>query len=330
MAENAGLDPYKKALERMTIEPFGDVIDESEKKKLSGTQKWADARMKILEKLQHDEYELARKGNVEKLKLDDLLDKQRGERLNLEAENDRKVWEYKLDNAKTFTSQLDTVFLNLNEARGGHDKTLFLLHKAAAIATIIIDTSKGVMTAMGEHNWPMAALITAMGASQIAIVSAQTLARGGLVQGYSPSKTADNIPLKGTAGEFMQPVDSVEYYGTQIYEAMRQKLIPRELFSGLALQLIPKELFSGLVLPSAPGPSGENLQAGGLVGVPGPSGENLQAGRLAGTTGKSEFTFINITDPRELDRYLATPAGKDAILNVISSRAQSVRRVIRG
>jgi len=59
-------------------------------------------------------------------------------------------------------------------------------------------------------------------------------ATGGPIPGSSPTKTADNIPIWATAGEFMQPVDSVEYYGTNVMEAMRKRLIPKEMFQGLA------------------------------------------------------------------------------------------------
>jgi len=158
------------------------------------------------------------------------------------------------------------------------------------------------MTALGQGGmgWPMALLIAAEGAAQMAVASSATMARGGLVPGYSPSKTADNIPLRGTAGEFMHPVDSVNYYGTQIHEAMRQQLIPRELFAGLNL-------------PGAPAPSGGSLAGGGLVGG----------------TGNTEFTILSYVDPQDLLRALATPAGKDAVFNVLSSSPVRARRVLR-
>jgi len=300
-------DAYSKALGRIATDPFGkDITAESEKKSNIGTQKWADNRMAILRRVHADEQkELANHSktilNYEK-KRDDLIEKHHGEVLKLSIENDRKLWETKFQNAKTYSDKLGNIFSGLYELTGKHNKSLFLLTKAASLASIAMNTAQGIMAALapGALGWPMAILIAAEGAVQMALASAQTLAGGGLVQGYSPTKTADNIPLAGTAGEFMQPVDSVDYYGTQVHEAMRQKLIPREIFSGLTL-------------PGAPGPSGGNLQAGGLVG----------------DAGKSEFTFVNLTDPRELDRYLATPAGKDAIINVLSSRSQTVRRLLR-
>jgi len=261
-----------------------DAISRSEDQSLLNTQKWVEAYLELLKKGQETAAKNRKKSAEE------------------DAETDRKLWETKFTNAEKYSTLLGDVFSGLYELTGKHNKSLFLLTKAASLASIAMNTAQGIMAALapGALGWPMAILIAAEGAVQMALASAQTLAGGGLVQGYSPTKTADNIPLAGTAGEFMQPVDSVDYYGTQVHEAMRQKLIPREIFSGLTL-------------PGAPGPSGGNLQAGGLVG----------------DAGKSEFTFVNLTDPRELDRYLATPAGKDAIINVLSSRSQTVRRLLR-
>lgn len=61
----------------------------------------------------------------------------------------------------------------------------------------------------------------------------QTFATGGPVGGFSPSKTADNIPAWLTAREFVHPVDSVDYYGLDVMELMRRRAIPREFFSML-------------------------------------------------------------------------------------------------
>jgi TP901 family phage tail tape measure protein len=58
-------------------------------------------------------------------------------------------------------------------------------------------------------------------------------AQGGPIGGWSPTPTADNIPLWGTAGEYMQPVASVDYYGLGFMEALRTRSIPRDAL-GLA------------------------------------------------------------------------------------------------
>jgi hypothetical protein len=129
------------------------------------------------------------------------------------------------------------------------------------------------------------------------------LADGGKIPGYSPSATADNIPILATAGEWMQPVASVQYYGAQVMEALRQRLIPRELFTNLRL-------------PSYRPAMSYALASGGAV----PASASGSGGGI---------TMINVTDPRDIDRYLASADGHNAILNVLSSRAPAVKRILK-
>jgi hypothetical protein len=66
------------------------------------------------------------------------------------------------------------------------------------------------------------------------------LATGGQVGGYSPSKTADNIPAWLTAREWVHPVDSVDYYGPQIMTAIQKKEVPREVLATFATGALGK------------------------------------------------------------------------------------------
>lgn len=43
---------------------------------------------------------------------------------------------------------------------------------------------------------------------------------------------------------------------------------------------------------------------------------------------KTELTIINVVDSRQLDHYLASSAGQNAVLNVIGSRAGEIRRIL--
>lgn len=61
------------------------------------------------------------------------------------------------------------------------------------------------------------------------------LAGGGPVPGQSPHPKADNVPIWATAGEFMQPVSTVNYYGVDVMEALRRQLIPRRFFTAIGL-----------------------------------------------------------------------------------------------
>lgn len=59
-------------------------------------------------------------------------------------------------------------------------------------------------------------------------------AMGGEIPGTSPHKRADNVLIRATAGEFMHEVDTVDYYGVGMMDAINKRLIPREaLMAGL-------------------------------------------------------------------------------------------------
>ena len=62
----------------------------------------------------------------------------------------------------------------------------------------------------------------------------QLKAEGGRIEGYSPHPKADDQLVWATAGEFMHPVDAVNYYGVDAMEALRKKKIPKELINGYA------------------------------------------------------------------------------------------------
>lgn len=76
------------------------------------------------------------------------------------------------------------------------------------------------------------AIVSALGLDaklNIPTVSPAKLAAGGKVPGYSPHDRADNIPAMLTAGEFVQPVDAVDYYGPEFMDLLRKRKIPREM-----------------------------------------------------------------------------------------------------
>jgi hypothetical protein len=107
------------------------------------------------------------------------------------------------------------------------------------------------------------------------------LAMGGRVWGNSPTKTADNIPAWLTAGEYVHPVDTVDYYGADFMELLRRRAIPREMLPGFAtggqatwtqLDALRARLFPGSVLTSGYRPGANDYHGMGMaidIGVPG-------------------------------------------------------------
>lgn len=138
------------------------------------------------------------------------------------------------------------------------------------------------------------------------------MAEGGMVPGISPHPKADNIPINATAKEFVHPVDAVKYYGLNFMEGIRQKLIPRELFSGVRIPSI------SIRRPRF------NFAEGGEV---------TTVKEATVTTSKQteyapEINILNIPDPSLVESYLATPEGHNMIVNVISEKSDTIRRVL--
>ena len=242
--------------------------------------------------------------------LRDIYRMQQLEKEKLLADQERRIRESQLENARTIAGGMADIFDNLYELTGKKHKEFFYLAKAAALAEAIVNTAQGITKALAQGGiWGpvMAGVVAAAGAVQIATITAQRLASGGKIQGSSPSDKADNIPIMATAGEYMQPVKTVQYYGQQVMEAMRKRMIPREIFAGLTLP--------GFTIPQP----AHAFAGGGPVSAQASERRDIQP----------DINIINVTDPRDLDQYLASSAGQDAVVNVISSRAATIRRVLR-
>ena len=64
-------------------------------------------------------------------------------------------------------------------------------------------------------------------------VGAAPYAEGGRIPGTSPSPKADDVLIRATRGEFMQPVAAVNYYGAEMMESIRTLQFPRYAEGGM-------------------------------------------------------------------------------------------------
>jgi hypothetical protein len=233
---------------------------------------------------------------------------QNAELIALKKKQNREYQEYMLTNEAEVAGGMANIFGDMYELSGRKAKEFFYLQKAFSIAEAIINAQLAASKALAQGGmWaiPLAAIIYAQAMTRVALIAAQRpgMAKGGLIPGVSSSPTADDILIRATRGEFVQPVDVVQYYGRQAMEALRLKLVPRELFAGLQFRMnipaVPQTAFAG----------------GGFV-TSGASG------------GTRPINIVNIIDPHEIDRYLASPDGQNAVLNVLSSRALAARRIL--
>lgn len=125
------------------------------------------------------------------------------------TEIQKQEFDKQLSTAGSFASATGNLAANLNEllvAQGKEkNKELFAIEKAAGIATAIVNTATAATQALEVPPPPvgiaLAGIITAAGLAQVAIISQQQLAAGGLV-------TAPTSALVGEAGpEAVIPIE---------------------------------------------------------------------------------------------------------------------------
>ena len=75
------------------------------------------------------------------------------------------------------------------------------------------------------------------------------------------------------------------------------------------------------------------LHKGGLASNEVPAilekGEGVFTQEQMASMGKQEISIVNVVDSRQMDAYLATPRGKQSILNVIGTSQSTVKRMLR-
>jgi hypothetical protein len=266
----------------------------------------------------------------------------RAQQLELDKQNaDQRlaVQHAVLQGVKSTLGIMQQGFADAYEASGRSIKEFFYLQKAASIANTVIATYESAVSAykamagipiVGPGLGAIAAgAAVAAGMAKVAVIANQSLAEGGevlpigkkriklqdggTVPGYSPSSKADNIPINATAGEYMQPVSAVQYYGVKAMEVIKRKMVPREVLAAYAgnLRYVPP-----------PNPTG-SFAAGGSVAA-GPSAAQTAE---KGGSGR-DINVVNVIDPMLMDQYVSTTHGQENILNVLSANAFAVKQIV--
>jgi hypothetical protein len=199
---------------------------------------------------------------------------------------------------------------------GNKSKELFIAQKAVSVALTLIKTYEAAQSAYATGNKisptlgaVMAGIAVAQGLARVAIIRQQTLAAGGMVEGHSPHSAADNIQIAATAGEFVHPVKTVQYYGTGVMEAMRQRAIDRGVLASAAL-------------PGPPPSRRFAFQSGGQIA------RGTRIATEAAQQTRQPINITNIVDKEQIDQHLATRPGEEAVLNVLAKNAFQVRQIL--
>lgn len=174
---------------------------------------------------------------------------------------------------------------------------------AQMLATAIIERTLGFFAGLGGGGGGnLGSNLSSGGAT--GVVHAAT---GGLMRGPSG---VDAIPAMVTAGEFMQPVPSVEYYGEDWMEAQRRRLIPREA----ARQLLNDIRLGSRVRILEPRRATRFLNEGGLVSAGG--------GIRQSSVGETHHVRI-VAPPGFRLEQINSPEGAQVLVELVSERANA-------
>jgi len=269
---------------------------------------------------QQEEIERLKKLNADKAEINDAYRAQELEKETLLADQRRRLDELYVKTALDSTKNLEQAFGDMYEVTGKKIKEFFYLQKAASIASTIISTYQSAQEAYRSLvGIPVvgpalatvaAATAVAAGMARVAVIASQKMAEGGEVKGQSPHSKADNIAARLTAGEYVHPVSAVQFYGKDVMEGLRKRMIPREIFAGLVLPKISQAR------------SQIGYAVGGVVGA------TKDASATAAKAGSIKLDVINFVDPEQFGQYLATASGKSQIVNIISENAYALRDII--
>ena len=244
----------------------------------------------------------------------------------IKVQLERDIWDAKLNIASSMAGQLANVAEAFYNASGKQSKEAFYVMKAAAFAEATVKGIQAVMAAyaagmsIGTPAAPAfaaayAGLAAAFVGVQLGTIIASAIAgpgkaEGGPIEGGSGHK--DDVPIMGMGGEYVVRKSAVKKYGMSFMDAINRGLID------------PDQLSFNIPTAAYPDYGKTHFADGGGIIASNVSKKT----QLQPEEATNNVTIMNIMDPREIDRYLASAAGQNAILNVLSSRQQAVRKVL--
>lgn len=203
-----------------------------------------------------------------------------------------------LDNAKQSITTWRDLFLSAAQS------IVDALVKVASqmLATSIIESALGFLSGLGGS----AASNLGSNLTSGGVLGRVNSATGGMVNGPAGIDQVRNVNL--TAGEFVHPVPTVDYYGEDFMRALQARLIPREelLFAMGGLRPIsvrPVHSVRGVR---------RNFAEGGLVTAGG-----------SGEAGPIVHHFVLHAPPGFTAEHLDSPAGHKVLVKIVADRRNS-------
>ncbi|MGD9156802.1 MAG: phage tail tape measure protein [Desulfobacteraceae bacterium] len=288
-------------------------LQQRQNAELAAIQEFYSQKLQLLRENKAAEAEIEAAFQEQKASIEEQHRLQQKEKIRLTQDQEQRLAEYRLNNIAQTAQGVSQIFTQLYQLTGKKQKEFFYIAKAAAIAEATINVAQGVTKALAQGGFfgiITGTLVAAAGAIQIATIANQSLAEGGLVAGKSPTKSSDDKLINATSGEFMQPVDAVNYYGLGVMEAMRRKSIPKGIFDGFSMP--------GVRYGTS------HFAEGGAV-----KAQNSGIGDTKNDTKKGQQTnIVNVLDPAVFEQWSSSTPGQRNILNVLSQNIFEVRQMV--
>lgn len=214
----------------------------------------------------------------------------------------------------------EQIFGDLYELSGRRIKEFFLAEKAAAAARVTISIAEAVAKALAAEGIAgiiSGALIAAQGVVQLGKIAATTIkgfAEGGIIR-EGTTATADDVTIRASRGEGILPTKVMGAIGERAFESMRRGDIASALSQMAGRITMPALNFNPNIPTAAYKPKTGHYQTGGIV---------TQAAQQQ----QRPIQIVNVPDREMVTDYLASTAGAEVLVNVISNNAEEVRNAL--
>lgn len=208
---------------------------------LQKLQEYHAAQLDLLKERKAAELEVERLYEQQKQEIQNQSQLQQAEKAKLIQDQERRLAIYRLNNVAETAASVSQLFEQLYEISGQKSKEFFYLSKAAAIGQATMSLAAAIMKVYeqeGAFGFANAAEILSKGTALLATISSQSLSGGGIVEGRSPSSTADDKLINATSGEYMHNVAATNYLGRDAMDIINKRAFDRSAVRG-ALGLDP-------------------------------------------------------------------------------------------
>ena len=225
--------------------------------------------------------------------------------------------------AQSTAESLASIAKDLAGEQSAVYRGMFIAAKAFAIADSIIKIQQGIANALSlpfPANLAAAAAVAAQAASIISNIRsvALQLADGGYVQGPGTGRS-DSIPANLSDGEYVVNARSTSKY-LGLLEAINSGRDPMRFAEG------------GLVARNDNDEGKFNrseTRTTETTGRPASSGAP-QLVMANGATPEVNLRIINVTDPKQVEAFFATPEGEQVFVNMVNKNPEVIARAAQG